>query len=87
VAKKLKGPTGPQEFDHRFITEDVPYGLVFFQSLGRAAGIDLPVTDTLIRLTSALYGRDFTAEGHTVEKLGLGGMTSRDILEVTAHGF
>jgi opine dehydrogenase len=87
VAKKLKGPIGPQEFNHRFITEDVPYALVFYRSLGRVAGIDMPVTDNFIRLTSALYERDFTAEGHTVEKLGLGGMTRRDILEVTAHGF
>jgi opine dehydrogenase len=87
VAKKLKGPIGPQEFNHRFITEDVPYALVFYQSLGRVAGIDMPVTDNFIRLTSALYERDFAAEGHTVEKLGLGGMKKRDILEVTAHGF
>jgi opine dehydrogenase len=87
VAKKLKGPIGPQEFNHRFITEDVPYALVFYQSLGRVAGIDMPVTDNFICLTSALYERDFVAEGHTVEKLGLGGLTSRGILEVTAHGF
>lgn len=87
VAKKLKGPIGPQEFNHRFITEDVPFALVFFQSLGRVAGIDMPVTDNFIRLTSALYERDFGAEGHTVEKLGLGGLGWRDILEVSAHGF
>lgn len=87
VAKKLKGPIGPQEFNHRFITEDVPFALVFFQSLGRVAGIDMPVTDNFIRLTSALYERDFTGEGHTVERLGLGGMACSDILEVTSHGF
>ena len=87
VAKKLKGPVGPQELNHRFITEDVPYALVFYRSLGRVAGIDMPVTDDLIRLTSALYDRDFTSEGHTVEKLGLGGLDSRGILEISAHGF
>jgi opine dehydrogenase len=87
VAKKLKGPIGPQEFNHRFITEDVPYALVFYQSLSRVAGIDMPVTGDLIRLTSALYDRDFVAEGHTVEKLGLGGLDSRGVLEVTTHGF
>lgn len=87
VAKKLKGPIGPQEFNHRFITEDVPYALVFYQSLGRVAGIDMPVTDTLIRLTSALYDRDFTAEGHTVERLGLGGLDARGILRISAEGF
>lgn len=87
VAKKLKGPVGPQEFNHRFITEDVPYALVFYRSLGGVAGIDMPVIDALIRLSSALYGRDFMAEGHTLERLGLGGLASRDILAITSHGF
>jgi opine dehydrogenase len=87
VAKKLKGPIGPQEFNHRFITEDVPYALVFFRSLGRVAGIDMPVTDHFIGLTSALYQTDFWAEGHTVERLGLGGLSSAGILAVAATGF
>lgn len=87
VAKKLNGPIGPQEFNHRFITEDVPYALVFYQSLGRVAGIDMPVTGDLIRLTSALYNRDFVTEGHTVEKLGLGGLDSRGILKISTDGF
>jgi len=87
VATKLRGPVGPQEFNHRFITEDVPYALVFYRSLGGVAGIDMPVTDALIRLASALYARDFTAEGHTLERLGLGGLTTRDILAITTHGF
>jgi|SRR5581483_1350716 len=87
VAKKLKGPVGPQQLEHRFITEDVPYALVFFRSLGRVAGIDMPVTDHLIGLTSALYDRDFTAQGHTLEKLGLAGLGPRDILAITSNGF
>jgi hypothetical protein len=47
----------------------------------------MPVTGDLIRLTSALCDRDFVAEGHTVEKLGLGGLDSCGILEITTHGF
>lgn len=87
VAKRLRGPVGPQEFEHRFILEDVPYALVFYHSLGRVAGIEMPVTHDLIRLTSALYDRDFFAEGHTVEALGLGGMAPDEILRVTTTGF
>jgi opine dehydrogenase len=87
VAERLKGPVGPQEFNHRFITEDVPYALVFYRSLGQVAGIEMPMTDNLIKLTSALYARDFTSEGHTVERLGLGGMSSSDILAITTTGF
>jgi opine dehydrogenase len=87
VAERLKGPIGPQEFNHRFVTEDVPYALVFYRSLGQVAGVEMPITDSLIKLTSALYGRNFVNEGHTVERLGLGGMSSRDILAITMTGF
>ncbi|BBK41159.1 hypothetical protein STVA_11790 [Allostella vacuolata] len=87
VAKKLKGPIGPQSFEHRFITEDVPYALVFFHALGEAAGIAMPVTRNLIELTSALYGRDFTAEGHTLARLGLDGLDPAGIVQRTIDGF
>jgi opine dehydrogenase len=87
MAENLQGPLGPQEFKHRFITEDVPYALVFYRSLGRVAGIDMPITDSLITLTSALYDCDFTQKGHTLEKLGLQTLSSRDILQVTMTGF
>jgi len=87
VAEKLKGPIGPQDFNHRFILEDVPYALVFFHSLGRVAGIGMPITESLIRITSGLYRRDFVKEGHTVEALGLGGLDARAIVEVTRTGF
>ena len=87
VAEKLKGPIGPQDFNHRFILEDVPYALVFYCSLGRAAGIDMPVSESLVRLTSSLYGRDFYGEGHNLETLGLSGLNPQQILAVTQTGF
>ena len=87
MTEKLQGPVGPQEFNHRFITEDVPYALVFYRSLGRVAGIDMPITDSLIALASALYDCDFTRNGHTLEKLGLHGLSRREILELTVTGF
>ena len=87
VAQKLKGPIGPQEFNHRFITEDVPYALVFYCALGRLAGIPMPVSESLIQLTSSLYERDFFREGHNLEALGLSGMTPEQIVAVTQTGF
>jgi opine dehydrogenase len=87
VARKLNGPVGPQELDHRFITEDVPYALVLYCALGRLAGIPMPVSESLIQLTSALYETDFFEEGHNLEALGLDGMTPEQILAVTRTGF
>ena len=67
--------------------EDLPYALVFYRSLGRVAGIDMPVSDSLIAPTSALCERDCAKEGRAVVALGLGGLSTRGILEVTAAGF
>ena len=35
LAETLKGPVGPQTFDHRFVTEDVPFALVFYLNVAR----------------------------------------------------
>ena len=86
MSRKLKGPIGPQGFDHRFITEDVPYGLVFFHSLGQAVGVPMPLTQTLIDLCTHLYDRDFVAEGHTLEALGLAAKSPSEILDQISSG-
>jgi opine dehydrogenase len=55
----------------RFITEDVPHGLVPLASLGRAIGVPTPVTDSLIELSCAFSQTDFRRDGRTLERLGL----------------
>ena len=86
VSRILKGPTGPQEFNHRFITEDVPYGLVFFYALGEQAQVPMPLTYGFIDICSRLYDRDFVAEGHTLEALGLAGLDTPAILRIVTEG-
>jgi opine dehydrogenase len=70
----FKDSPAPDRLDHRYVTEDVPYGLVPLAELGRAAGVPTPVTDALVTLTSAALRRDFRAEGRNLEKMGLGGV-------------
>ena len=62
VHENLGSPTGPASLDTRYITEDVPYGLVFNARMGRIAGVPTPVTDGCIAIASAAYRRDFGAE-------------------------
>jgi opine dehydrogenase len=70
----------PSSIDHRYFTEDVPYGLVPIASLGRAVGAPAPVTEAVVGVCSAVTGRDFAREGRTVESLGLDGLTAEQIL-------
>ena len=62
---------GPQKVDSRYISEDVPQGLVMLESLGKALDVETPICSSLINIASAALCRDMRAEGRTLEKLGM----------------
>lgn len=64
-------PYGPNVPDSRYITEDVPEGLVMLESLGKVLNIDTPTTTGLINCASAALKINFRESGRTVEKLGI----------------
>lgn len=61
---------GPIVVDSRYISEDVPQGLVMLEALGKQMSIPTPITTSLIELASSALGRDLRAEGRSPEKLG-----------------
>ena len=67
--------------NYRYLTEDVPYGLVTWASFGDLVGVKTPTLDSCIQISSVLLDRDFKAEGMTVEKLGFGGMTTKQVVD------
>lgn len=77
----------PSTLEHRFFTEDVPYGLVPLSELGRLAGVPTPVIDAMIEICSALMGRDFRAEGLTLDRIGLSGATPEALHALLQDGF
>ena len=66
----------PDCVDTRYINEDLPFGLAPWSSIGRMWGIPTPNIDAVIRIASTMLGRDYFAEGLTVEELGIAGMTA-----------
>ena len=74
------GSQAPASLDFRYLTEDVPYGMVFLSELGRQVGVPTPTIDAVIQVASAVLGRDFRAEGpRTPATLGLGDLTPEQI--------
>jgi opine dehydrogenase len=70
---------GPPTLDHRYIHEDVGWGLVPWSELGRAYDTPTPTMDALITLGGALNGRDYRAEGLTLDRLGLANLDAADL--------
>ena len=61
---------GPAEVDSRYISEDVPQGLVMLEALGKKLNINTPVCTALIEIASAALQRDLRKEGRSVSVLG-----------------
>jgi hypothetical protein len=55
----------------RYLTEDVPTGLVPLSSLGKYFKIPTPFIDSLIQLSGCLLGQDFYEQGRTIENVGV----------------
>ncbi len=56
---------------HRYLREDVVYGLALLVSLADWAGVPAPVATGLLSIASAVVGEDFRATGRTLENLDL----------------
>jgi opine dehydrogenase len=70
----------PPSLDHRYVHEDVGYGLVPMTEFGKAAGVRTPAMDSLITIASTAVDKDYRKAGLTLEKMGLSGMTVERIL-------
>lgn len=64
----------PPSLDHRYVHEDVGYGLVPMAALGRLAGVPTPTIDAIVHLLGAAVGIDYAESGLTLEKMGLKGL-------------
>lgn len=69
-------PAGPRTAEHRYVLEDVPYGLVFYERLAAIAGTTAPVMSAATTLACAAYGRDFRAENRILADLALEGISA-----------
>ena len=60
--------TSPKKLHVRYLTEDVPTGLVPLSSLGNYLNLDMPITNSLISLAGVLLGVDFKRNGRSLSR-------------------
>jgi opine dehydrogenase len=71
--------SGPPSVKSRYITEDLPFGLVPIKKLALAHGVATPLIDAVISLSSIINQTDYMKEGLSLKHLGIDGLT-RDAL-------
>lgn len=57
---------GPKSLEHRYISEDIPFGLVPLEHIGQQLGIEMVYTGLIIDVASMIKKHDFRAEGRKV---------------------
>jgi opine dehydrogenase len=76
----------PATIDHRFLNEDIPYGLVAIAELGRLAGVATPCADAVIDIASIVAARPYRHEGLTLDRMGIAGMSAAQALALLKAG-
>lgn len=68
------------QLDHRYLHEDVGYGLVFMSRLARQVGVETPTIDAIVQVTSVLMARDYASEApRTPDALGIGDLSAEEL--------
>ncbi len=74
-SRMLTALRAPGTLNMRWLTEDVPYGLAAWCSIGEQFGVPTPLMRSLVDLASATLGKDFWQTARTVKELGIEGMS------------
>ncbi|MBP6964744.1 MAG: NAD/NADP octopine/nopaline dehydrogenase family protein [Armatimonadetes bacterium] len=80
------GIKAPKTLYTRYISEDIPMSLVPIASIGDMVGVPTPTTKAIIHLGSLLHQCDYWAQGRTAERLGLSGLTLKQVRRLVLEG-
>lgn len=70
----------------RQLTEDIPTGVLPIMELGMAAGVNITLMQSMIRIIQSLLGIDFYSSGRSLKNLGLEGKSKGEIIDFITYG-
>jgi len=80
---KMKGPDNLKD---RFVTEDVPFGMVLLSTLGDLLEIPTPTHDAVIQLTSVINRTNYWKTGRGMKQLGLSTLDKKGLKKFLFEG-
>jgi opine dehydrogenase len=82
----IRGVKAPPTLDHRYLHEDVGWGLVPWVGLAEATAVATPTMDALITLAGTINTVEYRSIGLTLRSMGLQGMSPEQITEHVRTG-
>lgn len=77
-----EGNTGPNNINHRYITEDIPVSCKIYHELGEKFGVKTPIIDSMIVLGGAMHKTNwFETSPFGLERLGIADMSKEELLK------
>lgn len=77
---------GPEHLKDRYVTEDVPYGMVLTSTLGDLLKIQTPTHDAVIQLASVINRTNYWKTGRGMKQLGLSKMDKKGLKKFLLEG-
>jgi opine dehydrogenase len=81
-----RGIRAPASVDTRYLTEDVPFGLVPIASLAAELGVPTPIISLFIDLAALLVGERSRTGARTAASMGLAGMSAAEMTAFAETG-
>jgi opine dehydrogenase len=76
----------PPTLNHRYLHEDVGWGLVQWINLARLAHAPTPTMEALTTLAGILNGLDYYADGLTIDRMGMADIAAQDVVAYAHDG-
>jgi opine dehydrogenase len=67
--------------EHRYMTEDVIFGLAFLASVARWARVPAPLAEGLLAIAGGILGKDLSRGERTLEALGLAALSKDELMK------
>lgn len=77
---------GPEHLKDRYVTEDVPYGMVLLSTLGDLLRVPTPTHDAVIQLASVINRTNYWETGRGIKQLGLSKLDKKGLKKFLLEG-
>lgn len=77
---------GPNDLNSRYLTEDIPFGLVPWAMLGSLLEVPMPLINGFIDMINVVHERDWRKEGLNADEMGIEGLNREQLLHYVRTG-